>query len=89
MPSSQHKRPPDHPARALFFAGFCAIETGGGAAFVKPTEAPKADDYAQGLFKKQNIVTLDYVTWQKLCARWLPDGARPVLKPRSMARSSA
>ena len=66
--------------------GRVGIETkerdGSTHAFVKPTKPPESDQFAQGLLKVQNIVKLDYDTWEKLVAKWCADG-EPYLKDRS------
>lgn len=66
--------------------GFVEIVTADGAAFVRPRTPPDAQAYGNGLIKRQNIVTLDYDIWEKLCARWLPNGAKPILPARGTGR---
>lgn len=66
--------------------GFAEIVSTDGAAFVRPRTPPDAQAYSSGLIKRQNIVTLDYDIWKKLCARWLPNGALPILPSRGGGR---
>ena len=62
--------------------GFAEVVTSDGVAHILPAKPPDTQAYSKGLVKKQNIVTLDYDTWEQLCARWLPNGARPILPQR-------
>ena len=58
-----------------------AFQVDADGAYVQIAKPPEADAYDKGLLRVQNILKLDYPTYQKLVARWCPQG-EPYLADR-------
>jgi len=54
--------------------GRVAIETDDQCAYVRGAKPPEKGDFAHGLIKKQNILSLDHPTYQRLAERWCSRG---------------
>lgn len=54
----------------LVTEGRVAIAAADGAAFVQVGKPPETSDFEAGLIKHQNIIALDFHTYQALVKRW-------------------
>jgi len=52
------------------------------AVFVATATKPKPDEYNAGVYRKQNILSLDYPTYKSLVAKWCPQGELPLIGSR-------
>ena len=64
-------------------AGDAGLDKEGDGLYIKRMKKPDADDFKTGkAVRTQNILKLDYPTYKKLVARWLPPGTAPFLSSR-------
>ena len=67
----------------LIKAGDAGLDKEEDGLYIKRMKKPDADDFKTGkAVRTQNILKLDYPTYKKLVARWLPPGTAPFLSSR-------